>query len=68
MRTDGVPTVDNETSDEVVDKVKSLIKETSYGIPDVVIDRAHRIGKGYKDKRSNVRPLMTGKLFLGDLC
>ena len=51
-----------------VDKVKSLIKETSYGIPDVVIDRAHRIGKDYKDKRSNVRSLMTGRLFLSDMC
>ena len=29
VRIDGVPTVDNETSDEVLDKVKSLIKETS---------------------------------------
>ena len=51
-----------------VDKVKSLIKETSYGIPDVVIDRAHRTGKDYKDKRSNVRSLMTGRLFLSDMC
>ena len=28
VRIDGVPTVDNETSDEVLDKVKSLIKGT----------------------------------------
>ena len=47
VRIDGVPTVDNETSDEVLDKVMSLIKETSCDTPDVVIDRAHRIGKGY---------------------
>ena len=53
VRTDGVPRVDNETSDEVLDKVKSLIKETSCDIPDVVIDRAHRIGKGYNDKKTN---------------
>ena len=45
VRTDGFPTVDNETSDEVLDRVKSLIKETSCDISDVVIDRAHRIGK-----------------------
>ena len=31
--------VDNETLDEVLDKVKSLIKETSCDIPDGVIDR-----------------------------
>ena len=55
VRIDGVPTVDNETSDEVLDKVKSLIKETSCDIPDVVIDRAHRTGKGYNDKKSNAR-------------
>ena len=48
---DGVPAVDNETSDEVLDKVKSLIKETSRDIPDVVIDRVHRIGKDYNDKK-----------------
>ena len=51
VRTDGIPTVDNETSDEVLDKVNSLIKETSCDIPDVVIDRAHRTGKGYNDKK-----------------
>ena len=54
IRIDGVPTVDNEISDQVLDKVKSLIKETSCDIPDVVIDRAHRIGKGYNDKKTNV--------------
>ena len=52
---DGVPTVNNETSDEVLDKAKSLIKETSCDIPDVVIDRARRIGKRYNDKKTNVR-------------
>ena len=51
---DGVPTIDNKTSDEVLGKVKSLIKETSCDIPDVVIDRAHRIGKGYNNKTTNV--------------
>ena len=34
--------------------VKPLIKESSCDIPDVVIDRAHRTGKGYND-RKNVR-------------
>ena len=34
IRIDGVPTVDNETSDEVLDKVKCLIKENSYDISD----------------------------------
>ena len=41
VRNDGAPTVDNGTSDEVLDKVKSLIKETSCDIPGVVIYMAH---------------------------
>ena len=55
VRIDGVPTVDIETLDEVLDKVKSLIKETSCDIPDIVIDRDHRIGKDCNDKKTNVR-------------
>ena len=50
----GAPAVDNEISHEVLDKVKSLTIETSHDTPDVVIDRAHRIGKDYNDKKSNV--------------
>ena len=50
----GAPAVDNEISHEVLDKVKSLTIETSHDTPDVVIDRAHRIGKGYNDKKSNI--------------
>ena len=52
VRINGVPTVDNETSDDVLDKVKSLSKKTSCDIPDVVIDRSHRIGKGYNNKKN----------------
>ena len=55
VRTDGVPTVDNETWHEVLDKVKFLIKETSCDIPDVVIDKSHRIAKGYNDKKTNIQ-------------
>ena len=54
VRIDGVPTVDNETSDEVLDKEKSLIKETSCDIPGIVTDRAHQIGKGYNDKKKQM--------------
>ena len=36
-------------------KVKSLIKKTSCDITDIVIDRAHRTGKGYNVKKTNVR-------------
>ena len=54
LRIDGVPSTDKETSDKVLEKVKSLASESRCGIPDVVIDRAHRIGKEYRDERSNL--------------
>ena len=54
LRIEGVPSVENESSDDVLGKVKSLITESGCEIPDVVIDRAHRIGRGYKDKTRNV--------------
>ena len=37
---------------EVLDEVKSLIKESSSDILNLVIDRAHKIGKSYNDKRN----------------
>ena len=49
----GVPTTDNETSEEVLKKVKPLINEAECDIPHVAIDRAHRIGNGYKDRKTN---------------
>ena len=55
VRSDSVPTFDNKTWDKVLDKLDSLVKETSCDIPDVVIDRAHGIGKGYNDKKPNIR-------------
>ena len=54
LRTEGVPSVENESSDDVLGKVKSLITESGCEIPDVVIDRAHQIGRGYKGKTRNV--------------
>ena len=39
-----------------IDKVKCLIKENSCDIPDVVIDKAHQIGKCYyNNKKTNAR-------------
>ena len=54
LRIDGVPSTDKETSDEVLEKVKSLALESGCDIPDAVIDRAHRVGKEYRDKKSNL--------------
>ena len=50
---DGIPSpVENETSDEALDKVMSLMQEAECDIPEVVIDRTHRIGKAYVVKSS----------------
>ena len=54
LRIEGVPSAERETSEEVLEKVKCLVSESGCDIPDVVIDRAHRIGKGYTDKKSNL--------------
>ena len=53
IRVEGAPTTDNKTSEKVLKKVQSLINEAECNIPDVAIDRAHRIGNGYKDMKSN---------------
>ena len=45
LRVTGVPTEENESSDNVLEKVKDLISESGVEIPDSTIDRAHRIGK-----------------------
>ena len=49
LRIDGVLTKTNESSDDVLDSVKSLFKEAKVDILESVIDRAHRIGSKYLD-------------------
>ena len=46
---------ENETSNDVLKNVKSIIEESRSEIPDVAIDRAHRIGKAHTDKTSRVK-------------
>ena len=48
-----LPTKTNESSDDVLDSVKSLFKEAKVDISESVIDRAHRIGSRYLDASSN---------------
>ena len=43
LRIEGFPPVENESLNDVLDMVKSLIKESGYEIPDAVIDRAKRV-------------------------
>ena len=39
IRIDGVPVAENETSNNVLQNVRSIIEESSSEIPDVAIDR-----------------------------
>ena len=55
LRIDGVPHKEVETSGEVLKVVKEKIKEAKVDIPDVVIDRAHRIGAPYVDDTSKIK-------------
>ena len=45
LRVDGVPSVDRETSNDVLEKVKEICAESNLETPDSNLDRAHRIGK-----------------------
>ena len=56
---EGIPSVENQSSGDVLGQVKSLITESGCEILDVIIHRAHRIDRGYKtrnmaDKTGNV--------------
>ena len=48
----------NETSNEVLDIVKEKIKEAQVDVPDVVIDRAHRIGGKFKTDNGTVQDII----------
>ena len=53
LRIDGIPLKNNEISEDILDSVKNLFELTKVNIPDVIVDRAHRIGRIYKDHASN---------------
>ena len=53
LRIDGIPLKNNETSKDVLDSVKNLFELAEVNVPDVVIDRAHRIGRIFKERASN---------------
>ena len=50
LRIDGVPTVKNESSDDVLEFTEFLFIEAKVAVPDNVLDRAHRVGRSYTDK------------------
>ena len=65
LRFQGIPTEKNETIDKVLENITGICKESGIGIPDTVIDRAHRIGVPYVNKTTDVRvPLFSFLLFV----
>ena len=47
---DGVPTVKDESSNDVLEFTKSLYKEAKVAVPDTVLDCTHRIWPSYMDR------------------
>ena len=50
---DGMPTLKDESSDDVLDFTKSLFKEAKVSVSDNVLDGAHRIGPSYMERKTN---------------
>ena len=50
LRVDGIPTISNESSDDVMNLTKSLFKEVKVSVPENVSDGAHRIGPIYTNR------------------
>ena len=46
-------TLKNELSDDVLELTKFLFKEAKVAVPDIVLDRAHRIRPSYTDKTTS---------------
>ena len=53
LRVDGMATAENETPNQVLEKLRSYW-DGVVEIPDCVVDRAHRIGSKYKDRNTGV--------------
>ena len=52
LRIEGVEHQANEKSEEVLEKVVNIIKESETEIPESVLDRVHRIGPRYTDNNT----------------
>ena len=50
IRISGVEMAKNETSNDVLQNVTSIIEESSSEIPDFAIERVHQFSKVYTDK------------------
>ena len=54
LRIDGVELVPNESNDMVLTNVMNYFVEAQVKIPEVAVDRVHRIGPKYKNNRKNL--------------
>ena len=50
LRADGVPTVKDESSNDVLEFTTYLFKEAKVAVRDNVLDRAHKIGPSYTER------------------
>ena len=55
LRIDGVPSCEKESAEEVIDKVRDLVKEADVVFPDCGFDRAYRIVTFMKDRSSDTQ-------------
>ena len=51
-RVDVIPAISNESSDDVMNLMKSLFKEVKVSVPENVLDCSHRIGPIYTNRVS----------------
>ena len=55
LQIEGVEHQANEKSEDVLEKVVNIIKESETEIPESALDRAHRIGPTYTDNNTGKR-------------
>ena len=53
LRIDSVPTVKDESSNDVLEFTKSLFKEAKVAVPDSVLDCTHRNAPSYMDRSTS---------------
>lgn len=58
IRITGIPPVERETAEDVLEKVKGVFEELEVSVPDACIDRAHRIGKKFKKGDAEIHPVI----------
>ena len=57
VRITGIPSEKNESAEDIRNSVQSAIAESGCDIPDILLDRTHRIGKNDPSGK-NVRPVI----------